>query len=264
MELFKFLLLLITCYLECNIFPDIQKTYLQPTTVLFMIIVLGTQMIFVDLKKHGIITIAFVVLMDMLIGLNTINYFIDMNYIPIQQTHYFLIYAVVFFVYLFIDTKDIIQLNKSFVFRNLFIFITNIVIIYSTFYSFHFSQGKYLEHTDKLNLETLAVLGKAYWVDILIVANFMIQINLIRFLFNKSKKTARHAFIWNIVKRLVVHLILTIIFYTCYNNTVRSFAYSLVMENLPQPHNVIMYNMLPNNPDQKYRLAAAMLLYILY
>jgi hypothetical protein len=264
MELFKLALLLVTCYLEYNVFPDLLKTYLNPTTVLFLIVLLGTQMIFNDLKKHGILTITFVVFMDMLIGLNTINTFIDKNYIPIEQTHYFLIYGIVFFAYLFVDTKDFKQLRESFIFQNLFSAITNIIIVYSTFYSFHFSQGKYIEHTNNFGPETLTILAKAFGVDILIVANFMIQINLVKFFFNKSKKTPRSTYIWNIVKRVIVHTIMTVLFYTCYNEHVRSFVYKLVMENIPQPHNVIIYNMLPNNPDQKFRLAAMVLLYLIY
>jgi hypothetical protein len=265
MELFKLFLLLLTCYLETNIFPDLLKTYLHPTVTLFCITFIGAFFAFKDLRKHSLLAKFFVIGADLIICLNGINHFIDSSFIPLHQTHYFLVYGVIIFAFLFAKTRDFKQLDNSFVFSNLFYsFFTNIIVIYCTFYSLHYNQGKYLELTGNLNAENIITLVKAYFIDILLLANFVININMIRIFNNKSKNIPKSVYVMNIVKRLGSHVVLSCVFYACYNDAIRSAVYDLVMKNLPQPHNVIVYNMLPSNPDQKFRLVAAVVFYLTY
>jgi hypothetical protein len=261
MDYFQIALLFLHLYLELNIFPSYLETLLNPTTVLFMILVLASLYLAQNLRKYGILPLILVTSIDMLIGLPLINNYYDKNIIPIQQTHFFFIYSVIIFGFLFSDAKDFKQLKESYAVQTFIGFIFRILITYSFFYHFNSFHTNDINILSSFDNKTMAKLSNDFLIDFAIFFNCLVSVNIIKLLI--SKKGKKKKYIYNIFKKIFSLFIITSVYYLINNHTIAVNLYELINNYVPLPYNIILYNILPADPAQKTRVFFALTLWIL-
>jgi hypothetical protein len=261
MDYFKIALFFLHLYLELNVFPNYLETLLNPLTVLFMIVALGSFFLAEKLRKYGIIPLILPVILDMIIVLPLINNYYDKSIIPIHQTHFYFIYLVIIFSFLFSDTKDFKQIKESYTIQTIIGFIFKILFTYLLFYHFEGFHAKDVNTITSFDNKTMAKLSNDFLVDFTIFFNVLVSSNLIKILFDK--KGNKKKYIYGIFYKIFVLFIITSLYYLINNDTIAVHLYELINNYVPLPYNVILYNILPADPVHKTRLVFTLILWAL-
>ena len=260
MEYFKIALFFFHIYLELNIFPSYLYTYLNPVSISYLAILLGVFYLTTSLRKYGIMSILIVVFVDVFLALPLITNYYDKNFNLIEQTHFFLIYGIVIFSFLLAKLEDFKQIKKSYIVSNITNSLFNMMICYSFFYHFKNFHFKDINKVTNLNNNTLAKLSNDLLIDIVILLNYVFSINVIKIIYTKK---SRRPYFFIIIKKIFFVFLATTIYYLINSDMIRNYSYEYMNTYIPQPHNIILYNLLPSDNDQKTRLGLLTLLYAL-
>jgi hypothetical protein len=155
----------------------------------------------------------------------------------------FFIYGLISLIILYAnDLENYTQFKTSENLKIFAIFLLNLICSYMFFYHYkgiHFKTVKQVEKLEHLDFKQI---GINMGIDFLVFFNLVVIMNLLRMRYSKSKKGA---YFMGIVKRVVLLVLMTIIFYANYNNFLNNLIYYKFNEIIPQPHNVVAYNMMP-------------------
>ena len=261
MNYLKLTLFLVHIYLETSILPKYLTTAFSSTGMLFSILLIGGFLTIFTLRKFSKLFVFVLLFADLILG----YYLIQTFYIPSLT---FSGEALVFFIYFLIaivfllsnKIENYAEFKTSENLKTFAFFLINLISSYLYFYHFkniHSKTVRRVQSIDNLDyIQTLTHFG----VDFLIFFNLFSLMTLLKMRYSKSKKKF---YFFNIIKRVFLLILMTIIFYANYNNYLNNLIYAKFNEYVPHPHNVVVYNSMPLDADMRFRLAITSLLYLI-
>lgn len=253
MNTLKAYLLLINLFLELKYFQNIETTYLNPISIMFISILLGVFYANFMLLKHGKIITNLVIVLDLFSTMYCIHYFYDDLYFPLLQTSLFIVYLLVMIPFFFTNANDYNQIKNSNFISIFILFIMNILNSYR--YNYYFKTFHYRVNDNSLDY---FYLGKLFFADIFILFFLLIAINVVRMYYSKQGK---NKYLKRIMMLPVLLGIATIFYYINHNETIRNTIYNQVLTYLPDKVGLTLYNALPQGEENRFRLLMVLLLY---
>jgi uncharacterized membrane protein len=177
------------------------------------------------------------------------------------QLHLFVIYAMSFFAFLYSKSDDYKQYKQSHFLQTLFRFIINIVSSYfllAYFRNTHFKSVSKLRSVEDVDFQRILI---EFAVDFGILMNVVIVTQVIKYLYSKNKKST---ILWRIAQSLAFFVCVYTLFYANYNREFSNIIYGKIMNVVPQPHNIILYNSFPTDPDSRFRGILIVILNIIF
>lgn len=168
------------------------------------------------------------------------------------------------------------QFKKSYFFTNLLTqFFGPFNFTYEYYWFLISYQLKYISifEADTQSFLTLAFISRAV-IDYIVIDSPVIVAQWYRILFTERKKAidtkkkkakveeltpevAKYGvfdFIKGMIKSLIFFSIMNFLFYLNFSSVLSSSMYDLLMKSVSHPHNLIIYNSLPLNPDTRYKI----------
>jgi hypothetical protein len=252
-------LFLLHLLLELYVFPNYVDTLLNPTSVLFLSLLIGVFFVKLNLKRFNRLLAWIIICFDLVIGMTLINKYYNSDFIPFHQVHWIFIYFLTLFSFSLAKESDFRQVKKSGLALPFILLVANITIVYATFYYFKINHLKEISNFE-LNVSWINSFLKDYTVDFIIIFNALVFVNLLKYRYSPKNKKK---YLINILKRLIIFLFASIAFYACYNNTLSDKIFQIVNEYVPHPHNLILYNSIPKQKEQRFRIIVTVLLYLI-
>jgi hypothetical protein len=246
--------------LETSIFPGNIEKIIPGKSLYFIVLLNGAFMSLLALKKFSKFKVINFALFDLYIFYEILrrNYVKDL--IIIDLFYIFLLFAffLVIFAYL-VKEEDYKEFQSSSFLNSLFSLIGNVCFshgLLSHFKANHMGTVREYDNIDKVNYERIIT---CFVADFLIFTNFVTFMFLTKAYYSKSKKRQH---IFQIIKKVLLFVVYIALFYANYNTALSEFIYKKFNEYVPKPHNVIVFNCMPLNPDIRYRLIVVSLLNI--
>jgi hypothetical protein len=194
--------------------------------------------------------------MDVVIAFNINQRYYDFNFKVTDQT-----YAIMLICFTLTDNKDdLSELKKSKNFWSLFTFLANIINTYFIYYHFknrHLNYAKEIDNLEKLDVNKILL---DLLVDFILFFDLFNATMLIKYFYSKKRKSF---FLINILKRMILMIFVTIIFYANYNSNLNEFIYNKFRELVPQPHSVVIYNLFPVDADIRFKMITIVFCYLI-
>lgn len=254
MNSIKFYLLVLHLILDPLVFDKLQDSFFNPTTVLFVGCFLGIFYTNYMLKNYSWISISLVLICDLLFVLYLINFYYDKTYLPLAQSDIFVVYAIIMFAFMFSKAKDFNQAKYSNAFG------IALQLCFNVFGAFRFQNLFKAIHIwtvptlEKFNLKSIST---DLIVDIFVFFNQLYLINAVRMFSSKNNKAK---YFFGCLNKIILVFFATIVFYFNYNITLKQYAFDALMTYVPSPYNLYIYNALPQNEDQRFRIIMIFLL----
>ena len=260
MNYLKIYLFILHVILETTIFPNYLSSLLNSKSLYFLALLNGAFFTLVMLKKFNKFYILTFTMMDLYLFYELLknNYIKDLNI----ADSFYIFFLSAFFIIIFIFTnkeEDYKEFQQSNNFNLFFSFIGNIIFSNALLYHFknnHLQAVKEVASFDKVNFDKILI---HFLVDYLIFTNFLTFTYVVKAAHSKSKK--KH-YIVQIIKKIFLFFLYTGLFYANYNTSLSEYIYSKFMDQVPKPHNVIVYNCMPLDADMRFRLIVVALLNI--
>ena len=267
MNYLKLTLILTHIFLETTIFPNYTSTYLNRASMFYSLLLIGPFFVSFGLRKYNRIFIILLSCADLFLSFTLINRFYDSSFLIENQMNLFIILMITLSCYLFNrDTLSLSEYKNSPNLNTFFSSLLKLIQSYLIFYSFktnHYKSARKLDLTDAEGIKKLdyVKLATEFGVDFLIFNHLSTVINLIKRNYTKNEEKRKNL-LRNIFSRVVLLLLVTLAFYANYNTHLTDLVYEKFMQNVPQPHNVILYNCMPLDADVRFRLVLTGLLYL--
>lgn len=239
--------------LELFIFPlfNVRDKLLSRTTIHFLSILNSVYSTRVSLRNYSRFLPVLIIALDYFIGKFLNANFYDSNCKYFDSMHSFIIIFVTIISFVVMTSnKEIKQYEKNGMIKYLHSGLANIVWVHKLFYyykHFHLKHGNIVEFN--LNLQLLI--------------NFLVDFftNLSTFFMNSiicykmtPKTLQTKNLIFNILKRFLLMVLANFVFYSIYSFGLARAVFEYVNETVPYPHNLIFYNILPKDLDQRFRI----------
>ena len=257
----KISLFILHLFLETSVFPDYLLTYLNSKRMFFYILLIGGFLTCFTLKKFSKVTVLVLLLADFVFGLYLVKTFYNEGIRLSDEIYVMIIYFIIITIFLYSNSGESYKQFKSSENLKTFIFsLLNLISSYLFFYHFkstHLKAARELSSFDTIDIKLhLTECG----IDFLIFFNLFSVVCLLKYLTSKTKKKI---YIFEILKRLRLLIIITLAFYVNYNNFLNNLIYTKFNEIVPQPHNIVIYNSMPLDPDMRFRIIVSSLLYLI-
>lgn len=261
MNFLKLFLFIIHVYLETSIFPKYLSNVINSNNMLYASLLIGGYLSIFTLRKFSRIFVFTILMADLVFVIYLIQTFYNPMLTFGNSALALFIYGLISFIILYGNNlENYTQYKNSENLKTFSIFLLNLICSYTFFYHFkgiHFKTVKQIEKIDNLNLKQITInMG----VDFLVFFHIVVVMNLLRMKYSKSKKSF---YFMSLIKRAILLVLMTIIFYANYNNFLNNLIYHKFNEIVHQPHNVVAYNMMPLDPDMRFRLVITSLLYLI-
>jgi hypothetical protein len=246
--------------LETTIFPGNLEKIVPGKSLYFIVLLNGAFMSLLSLKKFNKFKVISFALFDLYIFYEILrrNYVSELK---ISDLFYvFLLFA--FFLIIFASlnkNEDLKEFGTSSFLNLLFSLVGNVCFshgLLSHFKSNHMGKMREYDNFEKINYETILI---SFLADFLIFSNFVIFMFLTKAFYSKSKKSH---YIMQVIKKVLLFVVYVALFYANYNTALSDFIYKKFNEYVPKPHNIVVYNCMPLNPDIRFRLIVVSLLNI--
>jgi hypothetical protein len=254
----SFILLIILILLEIFIIPTyrLRDTHkiLSRSTIHFLGILNSVYSTRVTLKEYRCIAII-VIAINFLFGKFLISQFYDYGckYFDSMHSIAILLITIIPFI-IFTSQKEILEfeehggLIKSFIHQGF----SNIISVNQLFYfykNFHLKYGNIVEYYFNKQLIIHFI------VDFLANSFSYTVNNLLGFYMHRTKEGGGDAkYLKGILKKFMLMVLANLAFYSIYSFQMARKVFEGFNLNLPQPHNLILYNMLPQDLDQRFRV----------
>jgi len=184
----------------------------------------------------------------------------DKNFRLADQTFILLPNAICIITFTLATNKESLdEIKKSNYFFDFFNFFSVIVL------SYYFCNHLTIFHADyarDLNLQKNYTDVLIYIIcDYVILFGMLFLAKGIKYFYSKNRRTSK--FIWTMTSRLIFLVLIYIAFYANYNKTLNNFLYDKFMENVPQPHNAIIYNIIPEKAEMRLHIIISTLMYLI-
>jgi hypothetical protein len=254
----NYVIILILFLLELFIFPkhNFRDSYkiLSRTTIHFLGILNSVYQTKEALINYPRFLPLLVMSLNFIFEKFCIMHFYDSNGKYFESKHSMFILFLTIIPFIFLTNKKQIEEFQQGGFYNLngniFLILGHLVKINQLFYfykHFHLKYGNIIEY----NFNRRLIIH--FIVDFLLNYFIWITNNLIcHFLTPPEKRTNKH--IMNILKKFCLMILANIAFYSIYSFQMAREWYELTNSNFSQPHNLILYNLLPKDLDQRFRL----------
>lgn len=257
----RFLIILLgQIFIELVVIPHykLHDKLFSRTTIHFLNILYSIFNCFIFLRKFSKILTIIIISADYLLGKFLISQFYDTGCRYFDATHsLFIIFICLVSFGLFSSNKDYKQFDKNSFVKSFNLICSNFLFVYKIFYfykHFHLKHGNIIEFNIDLNLI------RTIFTDYLANSLRIIMMNICYFFFNPKKKLRNsHKFFSFIFKKFLLMFIANFIFYSIYSFRLARTIFEITLDKIPQPHNLILYNLISIDLDKRFR----MILYIL-
>jgi len=228
------------------------------TTIHFVNILYSIFNCFIFLRKFPKSLSIGIICADYLLGKLLISQFYDTGCRYFDATHsLFIIFICLISFGLFSSNKDYKQFDKHVFVKAFNLSCSNFLFVYKIFYfykHFHLKHGNFVEFN--IDSDLLRTIFTDYFANSL----RMIIMNFCYFFFNPKKKL-RNAkkFFALLFKKFLLMFLANFVFYSIYSFRLARRIFEITLETIPQPHNLIFYNLINLDLDKRFR----MILYIL-
>jgi hypothetical protein len=247
------IVLFILIALELFIFPmynfrDTNKI-LSRTTMHFLGILNSVFSTRQTLKNCTKILPVIIIMLDYLFGKFLISNFYDANCRYFESKHSLTIITITIIPFLLANKEDIEEYEQNAQIKSFHVTFSTIIKVNQLFYfykHFHLKHGNIVEYNFNLDLFINFI------VDFLVNSFSYIVNNLLCFLLFPSK--SRISYLKNIFNRFILMILANIAFYSIYSFQMARSWFESVNSLFPNPHSLILYNFLPDDLDQRFRL----------
>lgn len=256
----SFIILLGQILIELLVIPHykLHDRLFSRTTIHFLNILYSIFNCFIFLRKFSKLLSIVIICSDYLLGKFLISQFYDTGCKYFDATHsLFIIFICIISFVFFSSKKDYKQFDKHSFVKNFNLSCSNFLFVYKIFYfykHFHLKHGNIIEFN--INLELL----RTIFTDYLANSLRMIIINICYFFFNPKKKLRNsNKFFAFLLKKFLLMFLANFVFYSIYSFRLARTIFEIAQETIPQPHNLIFYNLINLDLDKRFR----MILYVL-
>jgi len=260
----NFLVLIVLIVLELLIFPryNFRDSYkiLSRTTIHFLGIVNSVYQSRETLKIYSKFLPIIIITLNFFLSKFFIMNFYDSNTKYFESKHSIIILFLTIIPFVLLMNRQQIEEFQTGGYYNIngsiHLILSHIIKINGLFYfykHFHLKYGNIIDYNFNWQLIIHFV------VDFLVIDFSYIINNLIcLFLTPPEKRTSK--IIWNIFRKFLLMILANVAFYSIYSFHMARAWFEFTNKNFKSPHNLILYNMLPLDLDQRFRV----FLYIFY
>jgi len=260
LKLRSLLILLGQIFIELVVIPHykLHDRLFSRTTIHFLNILYSIFNCFIFLRKFPKIITIIIISADYLLGKFLISQFYDTGCKYFDATHSLFIILICLISFgLFSSNKDFKQFDKHSFVKSFNLTCSNFLFVYKIFYfykHFHLKHGNIIEFN--IDLELIRIIFTDYLANSLRI----IMMNICYFFFNPKKKL-RNAkkFFGFLYQKFLLMFLANFIFYSIYSFRLARTIFEITLDKIPQPHNLIFYNLISIDLDKRFR----MILYIL-
>lgn len=257
----RFLIILLgQIFIELAVIPHykLHDRLFSRTTIHFVSILYSIFNCFIFLRKFPKSLSILIICADYLLGKFLISQFYDTGCKYFDATHSLFIILICLISFgLFSSNKDYKQFDKNAFVKAFNLSCSNFLFVYKIFYfykHFHLKHGNIIEFNIDLNLL------RTIFTDYLANSLRTIIVNVCYFFFNPKKKLrSAKKFFALLFKKFLLMFLANFVFYSIYSFRLARTIFEITLETIPQPHNLIFYNLIDLDLDKRFR----MILYIL-
>lgn len=260
MNYLKIYFFILHVLLETSVLPDYLGKVISGQGLYFIVLLNGAFLTLSLLKKfRRSYVIAFAIL-DLYFFYQVLRFMYVKEMIISNMFYTFLLFGFFFLVFAyFLNNDDIKEFNSSDFFNNLFSLIGNVCFSHGLLGHFKTHHTATLGEYDSIDKVDFQKISLCFIADYIVFTNFLTFAFLSKAYYSKSKK---RVYIFNIIKKVLLFIIYYGLFFANYNTALSDLIYRKFYDMVPKPHNVILYNCMPLNPDIRYRLIVVTLLNI--
>ena len=251
----SFLLLIILVFLEVFIFPLYnmreKPRILSRTAIHFLGIVNSVYSIRDTLRNYNKLWTILVIQFNYFFNKFLISQFYDVKTKYFDSMHSIVIIFLSIIPFVFYARKEDYEefenggVVKKYV-HSLFGEIISVNQLFYFYKHFHLSNGNLVEYY--FNKELVL----HFIVDFFANSSSYIMNNILCIYLSKDKCKSKH--ISNIFKKFFLMVLANFAFYSIYSFQMSRKVFEFFFDNIPTPHNLTIYNMLPKELDQRFRL----------
>lgn len=205
------------------------------------------------LKKYNRLLPILIIALNYLFGKFLIVRFYDSGCKYFESMHSLVIIFVTTIAFCFAIDKESLdeyQHRGGLIKNYLHLAFSTVISVNQLFYffkHFHLKHGNMVDYN--FNLEMLI----HFIVDFL-ANNFSYVVNNLLCFQLDPKKRKNPKYLHNILKKFIWMILANVAFYSIYSFQMARWIYETTNAKIPHPHNLIIYNILPKNLDQRFRV----------
>ena len=250
--------LVILIVLELLIFPryNFRDSYkiLSRTTIHFLGIVKSVYETRETLKNYSRFLPIIIITLNFFLSKFFIMNFYDSNTKYFESKHSIIILFLTIIPFVFLTNRQQIEEFQTGGYNNfngnIHLILSQIIKINGLFYfykHFHLKYGNIIDY----NFNRQLIIH--FIVDFLVNDFSYIMNNLICFFLTPPEKRTNKN-IWNIFRKFLLMILANVAFYSIYSFQMARAWFEFTNKYIESPHNLIIYNMLPLDLDQRFRL----------
>jgi len=257
MNLLGLALFTIQILLESYIFPNYPSEFITPKLFNILSLFITIYLIRNELRNQK----SYIIFLVLIINAILKNYMF--NYYYPTRPHYDIIFELVLsfslaIAFAFNTQKDFEQFGESKIIRDLIKFFCSLLFANGTAFYLKIFTYNDIEHNGVLNFKFISKNFELILADFIILNGIFVICELINY---SQKRDGSH--IKNIFKYFVFSLIVSLIYFAIFNNTIAETIYDLLFAHVSKPYNIIIFNMFALPPIVKFKIAYAAIFYLL-